>query len=61
MTLKNIIDLLDTDEFTICKGDQSEEIRIYEKGSYKELKKYYNDTVVRIIPITHSLEIHLSV
>lgn len=60
MTLKDIINLVYTDEFAIRKGNSLEEIRTYEKGSYAALKKYYNDTVERIIPHMNCLEIDLA-
>ena len=59
MKLKDIIRLIDTDEFLIVYGDLVEEIRSYESGSFKAIRKYYDLTVDIIIPLHNSVEIRL--
>ena len=59
MTLREMIKLIDTDEYTIVLGDTYEEINAYEKGSFKAIRKYFDYTVEKIIPLYHSIEIRL--
>lgn len=59
MTLRSIITLICTDDYWICKGDQFEEIHTYEDGSYRAIKKYYDDEVIKIVPTDNEVEIHL--
>lgn len=59
MTVKKILQVLDTDEFIVINDitEEYETIRAYEKGSHSALKKYYEKTVVNITPCGNAVEI----
>ena len=59
MTVKQLVQVLNTDEFIMIDDvlNEWETIRGYEKGSYKALKKYYDVIVVDITPCGNAVEI----
>lgn len=62
MTVKELLKILNTDEYVFI-NDNTEEyeiIRDYEKGSHKAIKKYFDNVVKKITPCVNSVEIRIA-
>ena len=62
MKLKDIIWLIDTDDFWITLDgnvEGTEHIMGTAEGSYQAMRKYFDCTVKRIVPTNNAIEIQL--
>ena len=59
MKVKEVLNVLNTDEFfMIDNNDETYEIvRSYEKGSYRQIRKYFDKKVVNVTPSGNAVEI----
>ena len=59
MLFKELEKVLFTDEFTIVHRETVEFISGTERGSYRALKKYFDMTIEKVVPLKNGIEIHL--